>query len=688
MISTGTLLFEMPWVIGAGGVDGEVKLQKAGSASRAGAKAGKVIRLVRMIRLVRLVRFFTFARKVGIWVYKRYVVKETHESFNEMVSKDDLLEENEKPSSHVGATMSELTNQRVISLIITMLIIIPLLSVSESDLSPLYAVQFINGTAVLRYTSSSKSDRAVYNSILNLLIAFTYDKFYLISSIKILDICITNRSVESCYIGNVDTSMYRNDELLRYIQEDGDVSTIITFANKDLSSQSAMLSLYTTLFIIGLLIAGTIVINQDIQRTVIDPIEHIILLVSNISKNPLADHYKDYSQEDGFADDVETTILLRTVSKIGKLMRVGFGEAGASIIASNMTGSKGLNLLQGGVMIRSIFGFCDVRQFTDTTECLQEEVMLFVNRIAHILHGIVVQCSGAANKNIGDAFLLTWKIEKEYSEEKISALADQALLTFCKSLIEINKHQQNICSFSVAAMNRLLKRFPDYQVRIGSGLHVGWAIEGALGSHRKIDATYLSPHVNFTEFLESSTKAYGVPLLLSQAFYELLSEDAQQFCRQVDRIKKSAKEEPLGLYTYDSDIFIDWADILKRRAYRATALHGENAIFDPTVTADGKPIMNSVVKIPAYDSGVWESDVDLIELRHLVNRDMRAVWEIGFEHYINGDWSKAKEIFLRTNEMGGGSDGPSKFLLSVIEDNHGVAPKHWAGYREEESGGH
>ena len=55
----------------------------------------------------------------------------------------------------------------------------------------------------------------------------------------------------------------------------------------------------------------------------------------------------------------------------------------------------------GGTLINSIFGFCDVRNFTDTTECLQEEVMLFVNRIAHILHGIVVQCSGSANKNIG-----------------------------------------------------------------------------------------------------------------------------------------------------------------------------------------------------------------------------------------------------------------------------------------------
>lgn len=55
------------------------------------------------------------------------------------------------------------------------------------------------------------------------------------------------------------------------------------------------------------------------------------------------------------------------------------------------------------------------RQFTDTTECLQEEVMLFVNRIAFILHDIVVQCAGSANKNIGDAFLLAWKIDDKVS---------------------------------------------------------------------------------------------------------------------------------------------------------------------------------------------------------------------------------------------------------------------------------
>jgi hypothetical protein len=35
--------------------------------------------------------------------------------------------------------------------------------------------------------------------------------------------------------------------------------------------------------------------------------------------------------------------------------------------------------------------------------------MIFVNEIAEITHSIVDSLNGAANKNIGDAFLLVWK---------------------------------------------------------------------------------------------------------------------------------------------------------------------------------------------------------------------------------------------------------------------------------------
>jgi class 3 adenylate cyclase len=414
-------------------------------------------------------------------------------------------------------------------------------------------------------------------------------------------------------------------------------------------------------------------------------------------------------------------------------------------------------------MIHSIFGFCDVRQFTDTTECLQEEVMLFVNRIAHILHSIVVKCSGAANKNIGDAFLLTWKLDDKLNADQISNLADQALLTFCKALIELARYQDFICNFSVAATARLFKRFPEYNVRIGSGLHVGWAIEGAIGSNRKIDASYLSPHVSATEFLESSTKAYGVSLLISEPFFRLLSPAASKYCRQVDRIRRSATEEPFGLYTYDSDLSINWNDPHRHKSRAVTHIDaktrlqnvvkragqmnkpgndaagavGEESQLDHvkaaagaagpsrrTSTAARRPtvslaVMRNIavneggpgaadaeapvedeaeraerakqtptITVAKYNQAVWTEDADIVELRHRVNDSFRALWENGITAYIKGDWQKARDIFHETMRQSHGKDGPSKFLMEVIDEHQGTAPHDWPGYRDEGSGGH
>lgn len=78
---------------------------------------------------------------------------------------------------------------------------------------------------------------------------------------------------------------------------------------------------------------------------------------------------------------------------------------------------------------------------------------------------------------------------------------------------------------------------PDYRCAMGMGLHVGEAVEGAIGTPQKIDATYISLHVNNSEFLESSTKAYKVPLLMSHFFYNHLSLPAKQKCRMVDVVR-------------------------------------------------------------------------------------------------------------------------------------------------------
>jgi class 3 adenylate cyclase len=85
------------------------------------------------------------------------------------------------------------------------------------------------------------------------------------------------------------------------------------------------------------------------------------------------------------------------------------------------------------------------------------------------------------------------------------------------------------------------------------GLHLGYAIEGAIGSYYKIDASYLSPHVKMPERLESSTKAYGVPLLISGTLYSKLTRATRNFCRQVDWVTMVGSDEPVRFYTVDID---------------------------------------------------------------------------------------------------------------------------------------
>ena len=64
-----------------------------------------------------------------------------------------------------------------------------------------------------------------------------------------------------------------------------------------------------------------------------------------------------------------------------------------------------------GRHVTAIFGFCDIRKFTDTTEVLRAQVMPFVNFCASIVHGTAKRYGGNPNKNVGDAFLIVWKTE-------------------------------------------------------------------------------------------------------------------------------------------------------------------------------------------------------------------------------------------------------------------------------------
>jgi class 3 adenylate cyclase len=103
-----------------------------------------------------------------------------------------------------------------------------------------------------------------------------------------------------------------------------------------------------------------------------------------------------------------------------------------------------------------------------------------------------------------------------------------SVISFVKIIGETKKSKK---MHRYATHEGLNKRMPGYEVKMGFGLHVGWSIEGAIGSNFKIDASYLSPNVNMSARLEGATKGYGIPILFTGHLYDILTPKTQFYTR-------------------------------------------------------------------------------------------------------------------------------------------------------------
>ena len=100
----------------------------------------------------------------------------------------------------------------------------------------------------------------------------------------------------------------------------------------------------------------------------------------------------------------------------------------------------------------------------------------------------------------------------------------------------------------------LTKNLERNDLQIGYGIHFGWAIEGAIGSRLKIDASYLSPNVNMASRLEYLTKQFHSEIIFSDSFYNLLSQKMKEQCRMIDRLTVKGSIMPIRIYTIDIHI--------------------------------------------------------------------------------------------------------------------------------------
>ena len=170
----------------------------------------------------------------------------------------------------------------------------------------------------------------------------------------------------------------------------------------------------------------------------------------------------------------ETEMLELAISKMGRLLHIGFGTAGAEIIAKSLSDGGDLDPMIPGCKVEAIFAFCDIRDFTFACEAIEEDVMLFVNKIASITHRHVVEAGGAPNKIIGDAFLFVWKLSrsKNGGRSRLQKELFYAALSSVNSILAEISKLENLYdeTDNKASWKSTLE---DFQVRVGFGLHSG-----------------------------------------------------------------------------------------------------------------------------------------------------------------------------------------------------------------------
>jgi len=468
-------------------------------------------------------------------------------------------------------------------------------------------------------------------------------------------------------------------------------------------------NLAVVVFILALLILGSLMFTHDANRLVVHPVEKMIRNVKAIRANPLiatqmAD--EEFKQEEitkarlkrmsrdkllmllsdlvacksrgkSSGEPMETVILEKTIIKLGSLLALGFGEAGANIIRHNMTGSDTamINAMVPGTTVDCIIGVTRVRDFSVATEVLQAKINTFVNKIAEIIHGVVYDFHGAPNKNSGDTFLVIWRIDHD-SKALASRMAEMALVAFSKILGAVHRSP-------VLADYRTN---PGLQYRLGSGcrvnlsfgLHKGWAIEGAVGSEFKIDASYLSPHVGVASNMERATLIYGVSIVVAQSVVELCSKSVADKCRLMDKIKiGGGSMEPMELYCVDLDYRMVPIDVAKpvkisfnthNRFKARQFLQREKALK-----------LTPEVDIAA----IFDSEEVIAAMRKRYTTEFFQFFNMGYQNYKLGEWQVARRMLSCTTAILGIQDGPSTALLRFMEVPYQFeAPPGWEGVRE------
>ncbi len=176
--------------------------------------------------------------------------------------------------------------------------------------------------------------------------------------------------------------------------------------------------------------------------------------------------------------------------------------------------------------------FTDIRDFTSLSETMTpEDNFRFLNSFLKRMEPSIERNHGFVDKFVGDAIMALF-----------SGPPDSSL----RAAVEMIRELKNYNDLRTTQGFR--------HISIGIGINYGEMMLGTVGSANRLDTTVIGNAVNLASRLETLTKTFHVPILITDFVYRALAH-SEEFClREVDRVTVRGKTEPVIIYeVFDAD---------------------------------------------------------------------------------------------------------------------------------------
>lgn len=204
--------------------------------------------------------------------------------------------------------------------------------------------------------------------------------------------------------------------------------------------------------------------------------------------------------------------------------------------------------------------FADIRSYTKISESMTpRQVLDFLNAYYRVIDPIITRNGGFIDAFIGDAIMALFPER-----------ADGAI----RSAVAIK-----------TALRTFRHRSPDglpIRLEAGFGLHCGEVTIGAVGTDRRMQTTAIGDAVNLTARIESSTKVYGVGVIITEKVRDMLADPESFHMRSIDRVRVKGKQDVVELF----EVFnADSPDLLRsknesRSLFEAAMRHYREGYFE------------------------------------------------------------------------------------------------------------